>query len=410
MRKIIAAFFVLFVFILVFENQFINAKENKPETPDVEYLVRNNQKEVKIVIYTSESAQGYKVMLKAPGKKKYKCIKTFKMYEDAVKFGYTVKDLKKGTYTFKVKAYSKVNGKTIWSSSKAKKIKISNKKDTSTPTPTPKVTSTPIPMPKVTPTPTLTPVPTSSPTSTPIPTPIPTSKPSLDFSSVNKGDVITFGKYEQDMNYDNGKDPIEWIVLSKDNSEMLLFSKYILDQHDFAYFRNDEDDVNWKNSELREWLNSDFYNAAFSKEEKEYIINTKVDYSSYYMYTDRNKYDQSEKQYVNDNVFILSYFDLLDPSYGFDSSCDAKDVKRLCAPTKYAATLISNYYNKEGGYVNTRTEEGKLSYNYYVRPLGAECETLSAVMFDGTVAGFSDDILSATVGVRPAIKIRIKAE
>ncbi len=48
------------------------------------------------------------------------------------------------------------------------------------------------------------------------------------------GDTVLFGEYEQDGNDSNGKEPIEWICLAKEDSEVLLLSKYAIDYSSFA--------------------------------------------------------------------------------------------------------------------------------------------------------------------------------
>ena len=50
-----------------------------------------------------------------------------------------------------------------------------------------------------------------------------------DNSSVNIGDYVTFGTYEQDNNLKNGAEAIEWQVLDKKDCKVLLLSKYALD-------------------------------------------------------------------------------------------------------------------------------------------------------------------------------------
>ena len=85
------------------------------------------------------------------------------------------------------------------------------------------------------------------------------------------GDIITFGTYEQDGNLANGTEDIEWIVITRDGNKALVISKYCLDQ---MPFNSTLASVTWKNSTIRTWLNSDFYNNAFSSEERSKIFNT----------------------------------------------------------------------------------------------------------------------------------------
>lgn len=99
------------------------------------------------------------------------------------------------------------------------------------------------------------------------------------------GDEFTFGTYEQDNNLENGAEDIEWIVLEKrgDNS-YLCISKYVLDAQHFVVYSDNNKPSDWEkmgkvssdwgNSDVRVWLNNDFYNTAFTAEDKNYIVDT----------------------------------------------------------------------------------------------------------------------------------------
>ncbi len=90
----------------------------------------------------------------------------------------------------------------------------------------------------------------------------------LSINNAKPGDIITFGSYEQDNDLSNGKEPIEWVVLENNEDNVKVISRYILDA--VPYHQNNEE-VQWKDSTIHEWLNNDFYNAAFSDEEKKQI-------------------------------------------------------------------------------------------------------------------------------------------
>lgn len=80
------------------------------------------------------------------------------------------------------------------------------------------------------------------------------------------GDIITFGSYEQEGI--PGLDPIEWQVLAVENGRALVISRYILE----AVKYNEENyPSTWEDCSLRRWLNEEFYNTAFSAEEKNLI-------------------------------------------------------------------------------------------------------------------------------------------
>ena len=76
------------------------------------------------------------------------------------------------------------------------------------------------------------------------------------------GDTVLYGRYEQD-NKINQEELIEWIVLEKTENYLLLMSKYILEEI--------ETENEWQDSDVRKWLNNEFYNQAFSSDEKKII-------------------------------------------------------------------------------------------------------------------------------------------
>lgn len=85
------------------------------------------------------------------------------------------------------------------------------------------------------------------------------------------GSVVTFGTYEQDGVYDNGAEPIEWIVLDRRGSQVLLLSLYGLDVQPYHHTAMA---INWSNSSVRDWLQNDFCNTAFTSEERAMIATT----------------------------------------------------------------------------------------------------------------------------------------
>ena len=148
-----------------------------------------------------------------------------------------------------------------------------------------------------------------------------------DYSGLKAGDIITFGRYEQDNNLNNGAEPIEWLVLSvKDpdaNSfdffpKALLLSKYALDTlpyHDVA------GGITWEKCSLRKWLNDSFYNTAFTESERKLIkmvTNSNPDVKSSYVGVVLGGSN------TMDNIFLLSIDEAKDylSSAGF-GKCEA---------------------------------------------------------------------------------------
>ncbi len=117
-----------------------------------------------------------------------------------------------------------------------------------------------------------------------------------EITSINKGDIIIFGSYEQDNDTTNGQEPLEWIVLSVDGVRVLLFSRLIID---CMHFDTDESIYQWEKSELREYLNGEFYDTAFTQKEQACILITKREP------TDMNNKVQ-DRETTSDKVFLLS--------------------------------------------------------------------------------------------------------
>ena len=85
----------------------------------------------------------------------------------------------------------------------------------------------------------------------------------LSSESAAVGNHVGFGQYEQDGNTTNGSEEIEWRVLANEGDRVLLISEYGLDSHQF-----DSKSGDWESSDLRNWLNAVFVDAAFSAEER----------------------------------------------------------------------------------------------------------------------------------------------
>ena len=120
------------------------------------------------------------------------------------------------------------------------------------------------------------------------------------------GSEITFGHYEQDEDLTNGQEPIEWIVLDVDeeNQKAFLLSKYC---RETKVVYPERVPMYWGASTLREWMNGEFLNAAFTAEEQEKILTTTV--------TNENPHgmkgagaDTEDKLYLLSHEEILHYF------------------------------------------------------------------------------------------------------
>ena len=160
-------------------------------------------------------------------------------------------------------------------------------------------------------------------------------------------------------------EPIKWKILSStDDGEYSLVSTVLLDAHRYNKYYSGADESgyyanNYENSEIREWLNDEFYNSAFCLD-KSFIQTTTVDNSAS---TGKSSSNRFVCPNTSDNVYLLSYQDYKNASYFADYEAT------LCKTTDWARANGARYnfdtsylYN---GYYWTRTpNETKSGYVY----------------------------------------------
>lgn len=132
----------------------------------------------------------------------------------------------------------------------------------------------------------------------------------------NVGDTILLGAYEQDNQISNGKEPVIWNVIKKDGKRVLLISQ---DGLDCKEYHPENVAVNWEMSSIRKWLNGEFINNAFSKNEQKVLSSSKIT-------ADKNpEYDTNPGNPTNDKVLLLSIKEL-----------EQYLPSKKCTPTAYA--------------------------------------------------------------------------
>jgi len=146
------------------------------------------------------------------------------------------------------------------------------------------------------------------------------------------GDTIKFGHYEQDNNTSNGKEAIDWTILAKaSDGSILILSKYALDCQPFN--KTLEINNDWEHCSLRGWLNSSFYNAAFSASEQKKIQSTKLSTKNYA--SDTTTCTTTDQVFLLDLQQVKKYFpaDTTEET-SFNRPFYSKSL--YCEPTKYA--------------------------------------------------------------------------
>lgn len=95
--------------------------------------------------------------------------------------------------------------------------------------------------------------------------------------AIQPGERMTFGLYPQSA--DGEVRPIVWRVLQNMGSELFLLSEEILEckryhgkNADISW--RDAVDTTWRDCDLRQWLNEEFYATAFGADEQKMIMTT----------------------------------------------------------------------------------------------------------------------------------------
>lgn len=192
--------------------------------------------------------------------------------------------------------------------------------------------------------------------------------------------------------------PIKWRILEESDGTAFILAELILDNHRYNESYNGKQNGvyanNYKESEIRAWLNDQFYNTAFNTLQQAIILTTNVDNSLVSTGDTNNPFVCAN---TNDKVFLLSYAEATNTSYGFSSS----------AYSAYAHIFrerkTSDYSRSKGVWTSTTTGNG---WWWLRSPNGGNMynDTLN-VSYNGNILG--RNVCSTYYGVVPALKIQL---
>ncbi len=188
-------------------------------------------------------------------------------------------------------------------------------------------------------------------------------------------------------------EPIQWRVLSNTNGELFVMADKILDSK--AYYQ-DLTDVTWETCTMRFWLNGEFKNLAFNSTERARIkTSTVVNEDNPWNGTDGGNN-------TSDKLFLLSYADTINTTYGFNSSSDTDDIARRVQGTDFSKS--------NGLYVYTGSSYLGNSY-WWLRTPGYYSSYACSVNGSGGISYDSYYGVGITsIGVRPAFKINLSSD
>ncbi len=188
------------------------------------------------------------------------------------------------------------------------------------------------------------------------------------------GNVVELGTYEQDGVRGNGKEALQWVVLDYDAEEKkaLLITRYAID---CIAYKKDYSSATWENSDVRKWLNEDFMETAFNRDELKVIEESLIE-------TPNNlKYGTKGGNITVDKIFLLNdeefgkYLESTDYAVGYTTQY-ARDRGVRSGPVSGTGTCWLRTPGESLVYVSTVNSSGELNsqgiyaYNYSsgVRP------------------------------------------
>ena len=190
------------------------------------------------------------------------------------------------------------------------------------------------------------------------------------------GDAVYYFKVE----------PILWRIIAQGDETALILCDSIIANK--AYDNSSSN--NYAESDIRAWLNDQFYNTAFTALEQELILTTTVDNSVASTGYSSNQYDCENTE---DKVFLLSYAEVTNSVYGLSTSTSRK-------------MQTSDYSRATGAYMNTSTDYYGNGCWWLRSPDFYYSFSARSVVTGGDTYDYGVDDTSN--GVVPALQIRLQ--
>ena len=170
-------------------------------------------------------------------------------------------------------------------------------------------------------------------------------------------------------------EPIRWRILSESNGVALVVCDDLI-----ANRRFDADSNDYTKSEIRVWLNREFYMSAFDTVQRGLIETS-------YMENDRFSI-------TRDSVFLLSKQEAEDKEYGFD-----RTQSRVCK--------VSDYTRATGAWMDT-DEDCYGNGWWWLRSACLDTDDAKFVDVDGAVFDNGCLVNSDMTAIRPALRVKLR--
>lgn len=118
-------------------------------------------------------------------------------------------------------------------------------------------------------------------------------------------------------------EPIKWRILTIENGSALILANSILTKHKF-----DDSNKTYKESEIRNWLNTDFLQSAFTEKTQMSIVPSKI--------TDIDS--NIDNEVIVDKIFLLDEAEATNTTWGFEGYNSYYDEAKQLVGTDYAVS------------------------------------------------------------------------
>ena len=199
-------------------------------------------------------------------------------------------------------------------------------------------------------------------------------------------------------------EPLLWRVIGDEDGTLTILCNEIIYGMNF-----DSESSLWNESDIRQWLNGEFLENAFSQAQADMIAETQLNNGVTSVPVSATGSNTYVCENTSDKVWLLSYEEVQNTSYGFigelaqgDGVVQGRDINRMKSVTDYAAACGALKIIGNSDYVGNGS--WWLRSAYY----GSTASELKVmdVRSDGYVGVYDSATLSA-VGVAPAVRISI---
>ena len=210
----------------------------------------------------------------------------------------------------------------------------------------------------------------------------------LSASSLNKGDLVAFGSFEQDGDTKDGAEPLCWMVLEVLEDRALLLCRDVLAA---MPFHDTYEEITWEDCSLRAFLNGPFADGTFTEQERARILTV----------SNQNPSNPGMESHgcgvTRDQVFLLS----LEEASASMRTEEAHYVIGAADATRYAQIL---HLETDG-----ERDENPGKACWWTRTSGSDQYAAAFVDRDGRLYPAGAQVTHETYcGIRPAVWVSMK--